>query len=274
MGQLLQSNVNASTIFKGHQPIGLYSHRGHSSFVLAAVAVITLVGWQRSWINTRLAATAGILIIPALLFTQTRAGLGALIVGIAYLIGRKHYKLLIPAALASILVITITTTTRQLNNLPIIKQITSDRVHLWEISSRGVQHRPLLGWGMNGFGTAYPHIRSSKFIPKVTRLDDFTFDYLDQEGEVKTNTLITVKAHNLILDTILSVGILGLVAYLALLGFCIWQVINSPYRGIEAVVVAYLVFTFTWFECAQFTHIVWWALSFYGVSNVRDKVTS
>ena len=24
--------------------------------------------------------------------------------------------------------------------------------------------------------------------------------------------------------------------------------------------IAYLAFTFTWFECAQFTHLAWWAL--------------
>lgn len=34
--------------------------------------------------------------------------------------------------------------------------------------------------------------------------------------------------------------------------------------GIEALVVAYIVFTLTWFECAQFTHIAWWVLSLSG----------
>lgn len=29
-GQLFQSHILASTIFKNHQPIGLYSHRGHA----------------------------------------------------------------------------------------------------------------------------------------------------------------------------------------------------------------------------------------------------
>lgn len=270
----MQTNILASTIFQNQQPIGLYSHRGHASFVLAATAVITLVGWQWKWINTRLCAVAGILIIPALLLTQTRAGLLALMVGIVYLVGHKHYKLLVPATLACLLVIGITTTTRHLNHLPVIKQMTSDRVHLWDVSSRGIQHRPLLGWGMNGFGTAYPHIRGRKFKPKVLSLGDFTFDYIDQKGEVRTENLITVKAHNLILDTILSVGLLGLISYIALLGFCLWQLIQSPCRGMEAVVITYLVFTFTWFECAQFTHIAWWALSFLGVSNVRDKITS
>ncbi|GAA6614799.1 hypothetical protein NUACC26_005850 [Scytonema sp. NUACC26] len=45
-GQILRENILASTIFQNQQPIGLYSHRGHASFVLAATAVMTLVGWQ------------------------------------------------------------------------------------------------------------------------------------------------------------------------------------------------------------------------------------
>ncbi|WP_272819369.1 hypothetical protein [Scytonema hofmannii] len=81
-----------------------------------------------------------------------------------------------------------------------------------------------------------------------------------------------MKAHNLILDTTLSVGLLGMLPYFALLAFCMWQVIQSPYRGIEAVAIAYLAFTFTWFECAQFTHLVWWSLSFKGMSLTREKI--
>ncbi|MEA5550835.1 hypothetical protein VB713_07580 [Anabaena cylindrica UHCC 0172] len=42
-----------------------------------------------------------------------------------------------------------------------------------------------------------------------------------------------------------------------------------PYRGIEAVVIVYLAFTLTWFECAQFTHLAWWALSCNG--NVAEN---
>jgi hypothetical protein len=64
-----------------------------------------------------------------------------------------------------------------------------------------------------------------------------------------------------------------LMSYLMVLGLCLWLVVKSPYRGIETLVVVYLVFTFTWFECAQFTHIVWWALSFFGISSVREKIT-
>jgi len=271
-GQLLQSNILRSTIFQNQQPIGLYSHRGHASFVLAAVAVMTLVGWQWQWINTRLAAIAGILIIPALLLTQTRAGLLALLVATIYLLGRKYYKLLVPATLVCLLIIGIATSTRQMNNLPLIKQITSNRVDLWQMANYRISLRPLLGWGMDGFGTAYSHVRPGIKITKVIRLGDFSFDYQDENGQIKTAQLPTTKAHNLILDTTLSVGLLGMASYLALLGWCLWQVIKSPYRGIEAVFMAYLVFTFTWFECAQFTHLAWWSLSICGMSRA-PKIT-
>lgn len=259
-GQLIKENILASTIFQNQQPIGLYSHRGHAAFVLAAVAVMTLVGCQWRWISTRFAATAFFLILPALLLTQTRAGVLALMVATAYLLGHKHYKLLVPAALVCLLVVSITTSTRQIDNLPLIRQITSDRVRLWEVSNRGISKHPLLGWGMNGFGIAYPHVINSKWV-KITRLGEFSFDYQRFDGEFGTQALPTVKAHNLILDTTLSLGVLGMLSYLTLLGFFLWQVIKSPYHGIEAVVVAYLVFTFTWFECAQFTHLAWWSLT-------------
>jgi O-antigen ligase len=271
-GQLIQDSILRSTIFQNQQPIGLYSHRGHASFVLAAAAVMTLVGWQWQWINTRLAATAGIIIIPALLLTQTRAGLLALLVATIYLLGRQHYKLLVPATLVCLLIIGIATSTRQIDNAPLIRQITSDRVYLWEIANRGISQRPLLGWGMNGFGPAYPYIRYGRTIAKVIRLDDFSFAYQDKNGQIQTAQLPTTKAHNLILDTTLSVGLLGIASYLTLLGWCLWQVIKSPYRGIEAVFIAYLAFTFTWFECAQFTHLAWWSLSIYGMSRV-PKIT-
>ncbi|MER3587724.1 MAG: hypothetical protein C4322_04885 [Mastigocladus sp. ERB_26_1] len=62
-------------------------------------------------------------------------------------------------------------------------------MHLWEVSERGISKRPLLGWGMNGFGTAYAHIRSRKFMPKVLHLGEFTFDYLDKNGKIRTDAL-------------------------------------------------------------------------------------
>ncbi|MFB2920076.1 O-antigen ligase family protein [Aerosakkonema funiforme] len=274
MGQLIQKNVLASTIFQGQQPIGLYSHRGHASFVLAAIVIFLLVSWQRQWISSRTVKMVGVLMILAFLLTQTRQAVLALRIATVYLLGKKYYKLLVPATIVCLLVIGIATTTRQIDNLPLIKQITSDRIYLWQLSKRGISQRPLLGWGMNGFGTAYPYILNPDKTVKVVRLGDFSLDYVNKKGKLSTIPLPTAKAHNLLLDTTLSVGILGLLSYSALIIFAIKQTIQSPYQGIEAIAICYLIFTFTWFECAQYTHIMWWALSFWGTSNLTNRSNS
>lgn len=267
MGQLIKPNILASTIFQGQQPIGLYSHRGHASFVLAAVAVLLLVSWRWRWISTRKVTLLGSIILLALLLTQTRQAILALLIATAFLLGRKYYKVLIPAALICLLIISLASTTRRINNLPLIKQITSDRIYLWELASRGIQKRPLFGWGFNGFGTAYPYILKPDQTPKIVRLGDFSFDYLDEKGQIQAIALPTAKAHNLILDTTISVGILGLFVYISLFIVSLWQIIKSPSRGIEAIGIAYFIFTLTWFECAQFSHLAWWALSLWGVAK-------
>lgn len=71
--QLLRENILVSTIFQAQQPIGLYSHRGHAAFVLAAVVILAIVAWQQRWISDRKFIISLVLIIPALLLTQTRA---------------------------------------------------------------------------------------------------------------------------------------------------------------------------------------------------------
>jgi len=57
------------------------------------------------------------------------------------------------------------------------------------------------------------------------------------------------------------VGFLGTVSYAALWGYYIFLNRKSPSRRMLAVAIAYLTFTLTWFECAQFTHLAWWSLS-------------
>ncbi|MGB8688789.1 MAG: O-antigen polymerase, partial [Microcoleus sp.] len=97
--------------------------------------------------------------------------------------------------------------------------------------------------------------------------DEFTYDYINIKGEISTREISTYKAHNWILDTTLSVGILGLLAAMALWGYYVCLALNSSLGGIEAVVIAYLIFTFTWFDCAQYAHIAWWTMSFVPVKS-------
>ncbi|MEO1377380.1 MAG: hypothetical protein AAFW70_24490 [Cyanobacteria bacterium J06635_10] len=57
----------------------------------------------------------------------------------------------------------------------LIKHISSDREMLWERAKMGISMRPLLGWGMNGFGTVYPYINYEEPAEKVLRLGNFSF---------------------------------------------------------------------------------------------------
>ena len=249
--QLFKTHILQSSIYREQQPIGLYSHRGFASFTLAAVSIISLIGWRWKWINARFAQVALIIIIPALVLTQTRAGLLALVIGGSYLLGKKHYKLILPAVIASVLIISILSTTRNIENHSIIDQFASNRTYLWKISITRIKMRPF-GWGFDGFEIAYPHL---------------------PDGTIKTLPMTATKAHNLFIDSVLSVGIIGLCVYLGLIGLCLWCVLKSPYRDIEAVAIAYLVFTFTWYESAQYTHIFWWSLSFFNYEKIYSSIS-
>ncbi|MBE9161641.1 O-antigen ligase [Tychonema sp. LEGE 06208] len=268
MGQIIRADVLASSIFQGQQPIGLYSHRGHAAIVLALIVITAIVGWFWRFTTTKLTAITLILTVPALLLTSTRSAILALMVASVYLLRGKYYKILVAIVPIAIIAIAIMTVTRPLDwSKPTIAQIMSSRSPMWTLSARGIKKRPLLGWGFDGFGIAYPYIRNPQLTPIVINLNEFTYDYINIKGEISTRQIPTYKAHNWILDTTLSVGILGLLAGMALWGYYVCLALNSSLRGIEAVAIAYLIFIFTWFDCAQYAHIAWWTMSFAGVKS-------
>lgn len=167
------------------------------------------------------------------------------------------------------------TVTRPLDwSQPSIQQVMASRSPMWVLSLRGIKKRPLFGWGFDGFGIAYPYIRNPKKTPIVVKLDQFTYNYITINGQVSTREIPTYKAHNLILDTTLSIGILGLLSYASVWGYYIYLTIKSPFHGMEAVAIAYLVFALTWFESAQYAHIPWWTLSIGGAFLTSKNATT
>lgn len=271
MGELLKDNILVSSIFRDHQPIGLYSHRGHAAFVLVFMGILILLNRKHGWLSSTIATVILIPIVTALLLSKTRMAIIAGLIAVIYLKGRKSQKLLICVILVGLLTVSLNTTTRKIPGLPAIAQITSDRINLWQIASRGLRQRPLFGWGFDGFGIAYPYSesQSQKHKPNVIRLADFSYEIQGKDGQIRTKLLPTYKAHNLILDTTLSVGILGMLFYAVLWGFYFYLAFQTSVGKIEVVAVAYLSFTFTWFECAEFTHLVWWMFSLAGSYNIR-----
>ncbi len=268
--QMLQS-----TVWRNQMPIGLYSNRGHTAFVLAVVGVLSFLGWRWGWVRPLPATVICILASTALFYTQVRGGGLALLVALAYLLWRclddtarrwfvQRYgtKLFLTSCVFAIAALS-------LKNL---EHFSSGRLHLWQLALRGIVKRLLWGWGFDGFGIAFPFIADFSrnhqeyllekvAVAQVLKLDDFSFDYQGTDGKLHTGILITNKVHNLLLDTTLSVGVIGLLCYALLWWFFLKCTVRTALLGIEAVGITYLVYTLTWYESAQFSHLAWWALS-------------
>lgn len=260
-GQSIAHDVLASTIFRGQQPIALFSHRGHAAIVLTLTAVICAVGWKWKLINDRTSTLILFIILPALLFTNTRTAILSLIIALFYLLGWQYYKLMIAVIALGLVAISAMTFTRPLDwNRVSVAQVMSSRSPLWELAVRGIQKRPLFGWGFNGFGIAYPFVANPNKVPEIVNLGQFSYDYLDINGQIRTEKIPSYKAHNWILDTAISTGILGVIASFALWGYCLHCAIVSLNTDISAMAIGYLTFILPWFECAQYAQVLWWAL--------------
>jgi O-antigen ligase len=125
---------------------------------------------------------------------------------------------------------------------------------------RGIQKRPFFGWGFNGFGIAYPFVANPNKVPEIVNLGQFSYDCIAPNGQVRTEKILSYKAHNWILDTAISTGILGAIASFALWGYCLHCAIVSLNTDLSAVAIGYLTFILPWFECAQYAQVFWLAL--------------
>ncbi len=78
---------------------------------------------------------------------------------------------------------------------------TQSRLLIWKMSLNGFAERPLLGWGQENYAVVF----NKYFDPKLWRQEAW-FD----------------RAHNVLLDWLVSTGILGLVSYLSLFVSALW----------------------------------------------------
>lgn len=281
-----------STIWKGQMPIGLYSHRGHVGFVLAAVAVMSLIAVFNNWVRNLLGIVLYVLVSTPLFFTRNRGAILSLLVTMVYLFWRFYYKSdgrrvvpdygirvfwifciqFVSYLLFNISVMLPLIKSQQLLSLNKFNQVSTGRLDMWYISLKGIIERPFLGWGFDGWGIAYPfvadwtrsdrkHLADKVPMERILELGNFSFNYLGTDGKTHIEGLWNNKAHNLFLDTAVSVGLLGLIFYIALLVFFLWCTIHTAVWGLEGLAITYLFYTLTWYESAQFSHLAWWSLS-------------
>lgn len=285
----------ASTIYQLQMPIGLTSHRGHAAFVVAATAILTLVSLLRGWLKNRYAWPLYLLSGMALYLTSTRGAQLAFAAGLLYVLirfwrvgaGARRTVLIafLPLLLGGATLVAapwigLSSLTRPLPPLKLLLSRPGDflslRTDYWRIAVEGVRQRPLLGWGYNGFGLAFPYANDfdrrfatyldqeeGRPVPLVRMqgTNHYAFRYFGPDDFLHRGRVMSNKAHNMFLDMAVSLGLLGLGCYLLLIGTMTVVTARGAGWGLEAVTVVYLVYGLTWFDAAQFTHLAWWVFS-------------
>ena len=292
-GERAYTNKLRSGAYVTWMPIGTYSHRGHAAVVLAFGGVLALLSLFRGWLKPIFALPLFTVLAFGVYLASTRGATLAFLIGLFYLVmrfplmrlwrnlsGQARIALVtvIPLVLAGAFFFALTGGgARKMPNLSSgIDNITSGRAYLWRTGYAGIQERPLFGWGYNGFGLSWPFVadwedpfkyglidRLSENVPvqEVLENNNYNFTYIGTDGERRVGRTYTNKAHNFFIDTILSVGIIGFVAYSLLIGYFIYLTWSGMGRGLEVVALVHLMYCLTWFDTAQFSHLVWWSLS-------------
>ena len=99
---------------------------------------------------------------------------------------------------------------RRLTNYSLGEGTIQDRIRIWKMSLQGVRERPILGWGQENYYLVF----QKYFDPGLYGAEPW-FD----------------RSHNVFLDWAVHAGIMGLGAYLAILGAALWQIIRAMRSG-------------------------------------------
>jgi len=142
-----------------------------------------------------------------------------------------------------------------------VDALASGRLTLWRLAIEGVRERPLLGWGSDGFGIMLAHRESLRHGETLRSMGDNYFYTLDEEGQVHARPIATNKAHNVVLDILVSYGVVGLVAYGAVILTTLQLVRRSKSWPVLGILIAYGLYLVTWYDAVGHLHMVWWAAS-------------
>lgn len=149
-------------------------------------------------------------------------------------------------------------------NKKFIEMTTKSRFILWQIAWRGFQEKPLLGWGLENFDLIF----IKHFNPCAQLLECGGEWWLD-------------RAHNVILDTLVTAGILGILAYLSIFlsaFYVLWRKYLRNRVGFFAasvfsvLLISYLVQNLTIFDIVSSYMMFFLILGFVGyIANTGKK---
>lgn len=110
---------------------------------------------------------------------------------------------------------------QRLTSTSFSSQTIQSRVLIWQLALKGIQERPILGWGQENFNLVF----NKYFHPRLWQQEPW-FD----------------RAHNIVLDWLSNAGILGLTAYLSLFAaafYALWKLYKS--QAVNTIVFAVAV---------------------------------
>lgn len=273
-------DATASGIHRGQMPIGLTSHRGHAGGVLALLSLFAAGAYFLRASRWQLGVFA--LGALALWFTVTRGAWLALWVPLGFLVlygfrrSPGHAKR--GLALLSVGMVTYSlyfgATKVGLGEVRSFPEMgasfseanaySSGRLELWSKGFAALSLRPLWGWGFDGFARAYPYAvdwnqADRRLLPPpleppvhVVQGEDRLIYLEDAQGTRLLAPSPYAKAHNLPLDLLLSVGILGGLSYLLWLGLALACATWSKVP-LALMLVGYMLYGLTWYDSVHVT---------------------
>ncbi len=258
-------------------------------FIMAYAAYLWLQGNLQSW---KRGIAYGALIAFLLFFfvlTQTRGaylGLGAAVVAFALLSlffwpqGRKWVGIGFGVLACVFVVLAIYRHTAFVQALPGSRFLSlidtrasdptvSNRIWTWGSAWAGFKERPILGWGPENFSVVFDrHFNPNHFSP--VRGGETWFD----------------RAHNVVFDTLVQTGIVGLLSYLALIGTVLSRAfrnalqsasrrVSAEWAIFAALMIGYLVQALALFDVLAiyinfFMLLGYLAFSASSISNLRE----
>ncbi|MEM9807978.1 MAG: O-antigen ligase family protein [Cyanobacteria bacterium P01_D01_bin.56] len=249
------------------QPMGLFSHRAYTAFISSLSLIGLNIAWCRHWGNRPALKLMALITILALLVSNTRGAILAAVIGATW-IGTRQPRpkrwIFIGLTVVALSTVLYTSSLRKVDveqytksSLELFaRNLTSDRLHLWQRAYKSIPIRPLYGWGFNGLAIAdavkvcAPH--------RAVALIEYQA-VCSNEEQIYEDNYVNAKAHNIIVDDLISTGAVGLLAKCILL-----TIYASIYRrsiNSQAAILTYVTFLMLWFDHVQLTHLAWWLVT-------------
>jgi O-antigen ligase/cytochrome c-type biogenesis protein CcmH/NrfG len=195
---------------------------------------------------------------------------GVALIGLLYLVfvsGKKYLKIIGKALIIGGVILGIVLGSSVLKEGSFVQNkfiqlTTKSRLVVWDSALKGVGERPLLGWGPENFDFVFiKNFNSCMFLPECG-------------GEIWFD-----RAHDIIVDTLVNVGIIGLLAYLFLFISVFLLLFKKYYKEkkisfwtfaiFSSLLVAYFVQNLTVFDMISSYIVFFLTLAF--VSSLGNK---